>query len=168
MSKRARQYIGILAAMVAYYIIHEGAHLVVTLILGVFKEIRFMGLGMQIDVEQALMTDRQLAVFCFAGAAATLIAGWALLLGRRKLCAVRSAPLRAAAWYTTIAMLLLDPVYLSVLCSLFGGGDMNGMKLLAPELTLRLGFGALGVVNAVALFKLALPVYRESFAAAAK
>ena len=27
MSKRIRQYIGILAAVVAYYIVHEGAHL---------------------------------------------------------------------------------------------------------------------------------------------
>lgn len=27
MSKRIRQYIGILAALAAYYIVHEGAHL---------------------------------------------------------------------------------------------------------------------------------------------
>ena len=29
MSKRARQYIGILFAIIAYYIVHEGAHLIV-------------------------------------------------------------------------------------------------------------------------------------------
>ena len=38
MSKRTRQYIGILFAIVAYYIVHEGAHLVAALALHVFKE----------------------------------------------------------------------------------------------------------------------------------
>ena len=50
MNKRARQYIGLIAAVVAYYIIHEGAHLIYALTIGVFKQINFMGLGMQIDV----------------------------------------------------------------------------------------------------------------------
>ena len=44
MSKRIRQYIGIFAAVIAYYIIHEGAHLVAALHYGTFKEINFMGL----------------------------------------------------------------------------------------------------------------------------
>lgn len=39
----------------------------------------------------------------------------------------------AALYYITIALLLLDPLYLSVLCGLFGGGDMNGIALLLPE-----------------------------------
>ena len=47
--KRVRQYIGILAAAAAYYLVHEGAHLLCAVLLGVFKQIRFMGIGMQID-----------------------------------------------------------------------------------------------------------------------
>ena len=31
MSKRTRQYIGILFAIIVYYIVHEGAHLIVAL-----------------------------------------------------------------------------------------------------------------------------------------
>ena len=50
MSKRTRQYIGILAALAAYYLVHEGAHLLYALFTGVFKQIRLMGLGVQIDV----------------------------------------------------------------------------------------------------------------------
>ena len=46
MSIRIRQYIGILAAVVAYYIVHEGAHLILALHYGVFRGINFMGLGM--------------------------------------------------------------------------------------------------------------------------
>ena len=34
MSKRTRQYIGILAALAAYYLVHEGAHLLYALLTG--------------------------------------------------------------------------------------------------------------------------------------
>ena len=33
MSKRTRQYIGILAALAAYYLVHEGAHLLYALLI---------------------------------------------------------------------------------------------------------------------------------------
>lgn len=68
MSKRTRQYIGILAALAAYYLVHEGAHLLYALFTGVFKQIRLMGLGVQIDVYAEHMTDMQLGIFCLVGA----------------------------------------------------------------------------------------------------
>ena len=45
MNRRIRQYIGIFAAVAAYYIVHEGAHLITALHYGVFKQIHVMGLG---------------------------------------------------------------------------------------------------------------------------
>lgn len=68
MSKRVRQYISILAAVAAYYLVHEGAHLLYALSTGVFKQINFMGVGMQIDVYAERMTDTQLGSFCLVGA----------------------------------------------------------------------------------------------------
>ncbi len=130
MSKRARQCIGLLAAILAYYIIHEGAHLVYALATGVFKRINFMGLGIQIDVYNTEMTDTQMGIFCLLGAVATFALGYALVLLCDKICKVRNKPFRAIMYYITIIMLLLDPLYLSVLCGFFGGGDMNGIKLL--------------------------------------
>ncbi len=38
MSKRARQYIGILAAVAAYYVIHEGAHLIYALTIHIDRD----------------------------------------------------------------------------------------------------------------------------------
>lgn len=70
MSKRTRQYIGILAALAAYYLVHEGAHLLYALVTGVFKQINFMGLGAQSDVYTDRMTSTQLGIFCLAGALA--------------------------------------------------------------------------------------------------
>ena len=61
------------------------------------------------------------------------------------------------------SLLLLDPLYLSVLCGFFGGGDMNGIALLCPEWAARCLFGALLLVNGLVFWKRILPVYRQSF-----
>ena len=57
MTKRTRQYLGLLAAVAAYYLIHEGAHLVYALGTGAFRQINFLGLGVQVDVYAERMTD---------------------------------------------------------------------------------------------------------------
>ena len=163
MSKRIRQYIGILAALAAYYLVHEGAHLLYALLTGVIKQINFMGLGIQIDVYADRMTDVQLGIFCLAGALATFCAGYLLTALAKNICRAHSKLLRAMLYYITIAFLLLDPLYLSVLCSLFGGGDMNGIVLLCPEWAARCLFGVLLFVNGLVFWKRVLPVYRQSF-----
>ncbi len=163
MSKRTRQYIGILAALAAYYLVHEGAHLLYALLTGVFKQINFMGLGVQVDVYAARMTDTQLGVFCLVGALATFCAGYLLTALAKNICRAKSSLLRAVLYYITIALLLLDPLYLSVLCGLFGGGDMNGITLLCPEWAARCLFGALLLVNGLVFWKRVLPVYKRSF-----
>ncbi len=163
MNKRARQYIGLIAAVAAYYIIHEGAHLVYALIIGVFKQINFMGIGMQIDVYNTDMTDTQMGIFCLVGAAATFVVGYALVLLCDKICKVRNKLFKAIMYYISIVMLLLDPLYLSVLCGFFGGGDMNGISLLVPELAARIGFGVLLLVNGFVFWKVVLPKYTAAF-----
>ena len=72
--------------------------------------------------------------------------------------------LNTCAYYITIAMLLLDPLYLSVLCGFFGGGDMNGIALLIPEVAARMLYGVLLAVNAVVFIKIVLPKYKAAFA----
>ena len=163
MSKRTRQYIGILAALAAYYIVHEGAHLLYALFTGVFKQINFMGLGVQIDVYVEHMTDIQLGIFCLAGAMATFCAGYLLTVLSKSICHAKSILFRAVLYYITIAFLLLDPLYLSILCGFFGGGDMNGIASLCPEWAARCLFGVLLLVNGVVFWKQVLPVYRQSF-----
>lgn len=163
MSKRARQYIGILVAVAAYYLVPEGAHLLYALSTGVFQQINFMGLGVQVAVFSERMTDVQLGIFCLVGAAATLTVGYLLVLAAAAVCKAKSALCRAVLYYITIAFLLLDPLYLSVLCGLFGGEDMTGIALLLPAWAARGGFGALLLANGFVLWKKALPTYKKSF-----
>ncbi len=109
------------------------------------------------------MTDTQLGIFCLVGVASTFVAGYILVLIADVICKVKSALLRAILYYITIAFLLLDPLYLSVLCGFFGGGDMNGIALLLPEWAARVGFGVLLVVNGFVFCKKVLPTYKKSF-----
>ena len=99
MSKRTRQYIGILAALAAYYLVHEGAHLLYALLTGVFKQINFMGLGVQIDICAERMTDTQLGIFCLVGALATFCVGCLLAVLAKNICRAHSKLLRAVLYY---------------------------------------------------------------------
>ena len=164
MSKRMRQYLGILAALVSYYAVHEGAHLAYACAIGVFEKIRFLGLGIQIVTDTQCMTNTQLGIFCALGAIATLIVAYALTLTAPAICKVESKVFKACMYYITMAMLLVDPLYLSVLCGLFGGGDMNGIALLVPEWAARAFFGALLAINGILFWKVVLPKYRSAFA----
>ena len=102
MSKQTRQYLGLLLAVISYYIIHEGAHLLYALSIGVFKKINFMGLGVQIDVYAERMTDNQLGVFCLMGAVVTFVVAYALVLFTDKICANKSKAFKACMYYIYI------------------------------------------------------------------
>ena len=122
-----------------------------------------MGLGVQVDVFRERMTDTQLGIFCLVGAVATFCMAYLLTAFAKKIGTARSKLLRAVLYYITIALLLIDPLYLSILCGPFGGGDMNGIALLVPEWAARVGFGALLIVNGLMFWKRVLPVYSSSF-----
>ena len=163
MSKRTRQYIGLLSAVLAYYIIHEGAHLIYALITGAFKQINVMGMGVQIDIYAERITDIQLGIFCLVGSVVTFVTAYTLVLFTNKIGKNSSKIFKACMYYITIAMLLIDPVYLSVLCGFFGGGDMNGIALLFPEIAVRIVYGIILVINAAVFWKIVLPKYKLAF-----
>lgn len=165
MKSNTRKWIGLAAAIVLYFIIHEGAHLVFALIFGVFREIRFMGLGMQIAItDPQAMTNLQFAVFNAAGAVASLAAAYVLSACARRICKADSKLFKAVCYYVTIALLFTDPLYLSVLCQFFGGGDMNGIVMFGmSEWTARLIFGVIGLVNLFILIKHVYPTYKKGF-----
>ena len=161
--KTIRQYMGILAAALSYIVVHEGAHLLAAVCFGVFRGIHVLGLGVQVDVYRELMTDDQLGYFCMAGPAATECAALVLTFFRKRNVRIKSLMLKAALYYITLAMLLVDPLYLSLLYGFFGGGDMNGIRLLIPEGAAREFFGLLCAVNALISWKLVFRDYQLSF-----
>ena len=164
MSRRVRQYIGLVVAVALYYVIHEGAHLAVALGMGTFKQINIIGLGIQIDVFAELMTPTQMGWFCVAGPLTTSVVGWLLVGFAGKICSVESALIRTCAWYTSLTMLVLDALYLGVFYRWVGGGDMNGIALIIPEVVASIVAVAIGVINIILIWRVLYPTYTRSFA----
>ena len=163
MQKRLRQYVGILIAIILYFVIHEGAHLLYALSIGTFKQINFMGLGIQIDIHSEMMTETQMGIFCISGSVATILTAYMLIALIGKISKSSSKVFKACAYYATIAMLFIDPLYLSVLCGFFGGGDMNGISLIVPEIVARIVYTVVLVINIVVFIKIVLPKYKLAF-----
>ena len=163
MSKRARQYLGLLSSILAYYVIHEGAHLIYARAAGTFKQINFPGLGVQIDVYAEGMTDMQLGIFCLVGSIATAITAYILILLAERIGKLPSKLFKACMYYITIALLFIDPIYLSILSGFFGGGDMNGISLLIPKTAAQAGYGALFLIHTLVFIKILLPKYCRAF-----
>ena len=168
MTAAVRKTFGLLAGILIYYLVHEGAHLVLAMAFGVFQEVRFLELGVQIAItSREALSDLQFAAFNAAGAGASLAIAYLLVLSAGRINRLKGKVVKAVGYYTTILLLLNDPFYLSVLCGFVGGGDMNGIVMFGiSETAARVAFGALGLVNLGIVWKYVLPAYRAGFAGA--
>ena len=128
-----------------------------------YKQVNIIGLGVQIDVFAEKMTDNQMGLFCLVGSLATIITGYILVGIINILIKSPSDIFKACMYYVTIIMMFMDPLYLCVLCSIFGGGDMNGISLIISEIAARVIYGILFIVNAVIFIKVVLPKYKMAF-----
>lgn len=131
----------------------------------VFRQINLIGFGIQVELFRERVSDVQLGIFCLAGPAAAIVAGYMLALAARWIVKCRSLLFRAIAYYASLVLLMVDPLYLSFLYSFVGGGDMNGIALIFPETAVRILFGAMAAIHAFLLFKHLLPIYRKAYEA---
>lgn len=144
MVKKIRQYICLFVGILIYYVVHEGAHLLYALSIGTFKQMNVLSLGVQIEVNDTIMSTLELGIFCSVGVIASLAVGY-LLIQKKK-----TGPIH---YYTTLVLLILDPLYLSIIYPFVGGGDMNGIKLLVPELGARIVFFIFLCMNSYLFYK---------------
>ena len=164
MNKRSlRNYTALLIAILGYFLFHEGAHWVYAICIGSFKQINFIAIGVQIDIYRELMSDVQLGIFCLVAPIATLAIGYILLAFTNRFILFQSVLLRAVAYYFTLIFLLIDPLYLSVLSFFVGGGDMNGISLIMPEMVVRVVSGIIAAINIFIVLKVIVPKYRQAY-----
>ena len=79
LEKSVKQWLGVFIAIVSYYIIHEGTHLLLALILGVFEKIRFVGIwGIQIVTTEGSLNGINLALFSGLSSIVTISIGYIL------------------------------------------------------------------------------------------
>lgn len=164
MSANLRKWTGVFLTVVCYYLVHEGAHLITALCMGTFERVKLVFPGVQVAADIDAMSELQVAAFSIAGGLATFIVGYMLIFLTGRILQLKSKVAKAAFYYITLGMLLCDPIYLSVLCGFFGGGDMNGIVLFGvPELAARIVFGVIGVVNLRMFVKSVYPLYKADF-----
>lgn len=93
--KNIRKWGALIAAIILYFVVHEGAHYLYAVSIGAFKQVNFIGLGVQIDIFREQVTDTQLGIFCLIGPAAAILAGYALVLMACFIVKSRSLLIRA-------------------------------------------------------------------------
>lgn len=163
MNKNVRKYIALVVAVICYYIVHEGAHLIYALANDAFKGIRLMTLGVQVDIFRDRLSDTQLGWFCLVGPIASIATGWVLFFLGNTICKIKNLVVKACFWYTTVVLLVLDPLYLSIFYRFVGGGDMNGIIFLIPQTTAVVCFAVIGVLNIFFIHNHLRPKYKQSF-----
>ena len=164
MQSSMRKWIGLIAAVFLYYLIHEGCHFAAAIGYGVFEKVRILGPGVQVVAKKELLTDLQEAVFCAVGSAGTLFTAYMLVFFSARITKSENKVMKAVCYYTTLALLLLDPLYLTILYQFVGGGDMNGILLLnIPETAVRIFFGMVTAANGFLIVKKIYPLYQQSF-----
>ena len=159
-----RKLFALICAILLYYIIHEGSHVIVALLYGVFEEVKILGLGVQVVANVEVLTDFQIGIFCIVGNISTLLVGYLLVLFNKIITKSKNKVFKAICYYTTLAFLLIDPLYLTIIYKFFGGGDMNGILLFGiPEIIVQFIFGIIAVMNILLIIKKIYPVYKNSF-----
>lgn len=160
--KNLRKWFALICAILLYYVIHEGSHLIVALRYGVFKKIKILGLGIQVVTNIELLTDLQKAIFCLVGSISTLITAYILVAFTKKIVKSKNNFFKAISYYTTLGFLLLDPLYLTIIYKFVGGGDMNGILLFGiPEILIQLFFLIITIVNILLIIKKVYPTYKK-------
>ena len=164
--KSIKLWTGVFIAIISYYIVHEGMHLLLALLFGVFEKIRFVGIwGVQIVTNEGALEGVKLALFSGVSSIVTVILGYILAFSS-SIYKIKNKNVLIAIYYITLCFMILDPVYLSIL-SLFigGGGDLNGIitGLGTSAIPFRIIFGIISIVNIVLFKNKIAPKYKEIF-----
>lgn len=163
-TNNSRKWLSLIIAILLYYVIHEGSHVIVSLLYGVFEKIRILGLGIQVVVNTEILTNFQIAIFCVVGSVSTLLVAYLLVLFTKRIVESKNKLFKAICYYTTLAFLLLDPLYLTITYKFVGGGDMNGILLFGvPEIVIQIIFGIIAIINISLIVKMVYPAYKKSF-----
>ena len=129
MEKYIRKYSYFLLAGITYLIIHEGVHIILAQIFGIYEGIRLHPLGVEVLITQPLKIEGfKLAMFSGLSSVITVLIGYILFLYSPKILKSKNQPVKNYLYYVTFVFLLLDPIYISML-SFVVGGDIGSATL---------------------------------------
>lgn len=161
MKSYLRKYLYFLLAGLTYLIIHEGVHVILANIFGVFEGIKILPFGVEVEITQPLTIDGiRLALFSGLSSITTIVIGYVLLLLTPKILSLKAQPIKNYIYYVTFIFLLLDPVYISIL-SFLVSGDINGIALglNLPFMAIRGVYFIAAAFNGYLVYKKLYPAY---------
>ena len=80
LEKSMKKWLGVFLAIISYYIVHEGIHLLLALMFGVFEKVRFVGIwGIQIVTTEGSLNGVNLALFSGLSSMVTVLIGYILV-----------------------------------------------------------------------------------------
>jgi len=163
--KKIKQWIGFFISIIMYYIIHEGTHFIQAILTDNFDSIRLVGFaGIEVMIKE-VPKDLSLALFSGLSSIITIACGYILVIMMPKTFMLTNRMVKIALYYITIILLVLDPVYMSILHQYVGGGDMNGITkgLSISSLPISIIFGIIAVINIYIIIKKVSPSYKSNF-----
>lgn len=161
MNGLVRRYLYFLFAGITYLIIHEGIHIILAQIFGIYEGIRILPLGVEVEIIQPLTIGGfKLATFSGLSSVVTVLIGYILFVISPKILKLNNQPAKNYIYYVTFVLLLLDPVYIS-LVSFFVGGDINGIALglNLSFMTIRGAYFIIAAFNTYLVYKKLYPAY---------
>lgn len=157
-----RKYLYFILAGITYLIVHEGVHIIQALIYGIYKGIKLLPLGVEVEVIQPLtISGLKLAAFSGLSSISTMLMGYVLFLLSPVVLKSKKQYLKNYIYYVTFVFLLLDPIYISILSNFVGGGDINGIALglHLPYMLVRSVYLIIAILNACLIYKKLYPAY---------
>lgn len=162
-SRTVRVMIAFLVAAAVWGIIHEGTHVIVAAFYG-----EFAGVAVVDSLPQVVMrtpvkhrgAGLKWALIAGLPSLITVLLGYGMLLARNQIRRVFSGLSEAVLYWTTVALLILDPTNLS-LGPLVFGGDAVGVAwgLTVPVVTVQVVAGLVLLVNRELIVRLLFPLY---------
>jgi hypothetical protein len=148
-----KKWIYFLVAWFLYMIIHEGVHAFTALIEGEFKTILVHWYGPEV-VYKSQVSERMPGIkwTLISGLSGiiTVLSGYILFGMKNRIYAIKNTDLKGILYLVTIAFLLIDPLYFSILTSLIGGGgDVTGIAvgLGTHKWIIQVFFGIVFIIN---------------------
>ena len=113
--KNLKLWLGLFISIIIYYIIHEGTHLIQAILASNFDYIRFVGIiGVEIMIKEVPI-GLEFAMFSGLSSIVTILLGYLLIINMSKILILNSKMIKIIFYYTTIILLVLDPIYMSIL-----------------------------------------------------
>jgi small-conductance mechanosensitive channel len=157
----SRKYLYTILAVVTHMIVHESVHIIQALIYGVYKGIKVLPIGIEVEIIQPpTIGGLKLASFSGLSSIVTILTGYILFLFSPKVLKLKKQYIKNYVYYVTFFFLLLDPIYISLL-SFFVGGDINGIALgfNLPYMFIRVIYLFIAVINGFLVYKKLYPAY---------